>query len=99
MARHDIHVMPEGVGYLLDVQSDLLFDLNTRVVVPLLPEESAPKSAARLNPAFRIEGSLHVMTTQFIASVPKRVLGDPVGSLSKEADDITTAIDMLTQGF
>lgn len=99
MARHDVHAMPDGVGYLLDVQSDLLLDLNTRVVVPLLPEKMAPRPAARLNPVFKVEGALYVMATQFIAAVPERVLGDPIGSLSGEADDITVAIDMLTQGF
>ena len=100
MARHDVHAVPDGAtGYLLDVQSDLLLDLNTRVVVPLLPEETAPQPAVRLNPVFRIEGAPHVMVTQFMAAVPERMLGDPIGSLSKEADDITAAIDMLTQGF
>ena len=84
---------------MLDVQSDLLFDLNTRVVVPLLPEKVAPRPAERLNPVFGIDGTPHVMATQFIAAVPKRVLGDPIDSLSREADDITAAIDMLTQGF
>ena len=99
MARHDVHATPDGSGYLLDVQSDLLLDLNTRVVVPLLPEAQAPRPAVRLNPVFRIEDEPHVMATQFLAAVPERVLGDPIGSLSKEADDITAAVDMLTQGF
>jgi hypothetical protein len=29
-------------GYVLDCQADLLSDLNTRFVVPLLPESKAP---------------------------------------------------------
>ena len=91
--------MPDGDGYLLDVQSDLLSDLNTRVVVPLLPERAAPLPAKRLNPIFRIEGEPHVMTTQFIAAVPERALGNPVDSLASEAEAVTAAIDMLTQGF
>jgi len=37
MARFDTFVNDGGKGRLLDVQSDLLGGLNTRVVVPLLP--------------------------------------------------------------
>jgi toxin CcdB len=52
MARFDIFKNEGEVGYLLDVQSDLLSGLNTRVVVPLLPKSSAPSPAQRLNPVF-----------------------------------------------
>ncbi|WP_438887671.1 CcdB family protein, partial [Bacillus cereus group sp. BC232] len=55
MARFDIFDNEGGGGYLLDVQSDLLGGLNTRVVVPLLPQSSAPPPAQRLNPVFSIE--------------------------------------------
>ncbi|WP_081699734.1 CcdB family protein [Marinobacter sp. C1S70] len=48
MSRFDIFENEEGAGYLLDVQSDLLSGLNTRVVVPLLPKSSAPFPAQRL---------------------------------------------------
>jgi len=54
MARFDIVDNEGGGGYLLDVQSDLLGGLNTRVVVPLLPQSSAPSPAQRLNPVFSI---------------------------------------------
>ena len=56
MARFDIFKSRGELGYLLDVQSDLLSGLNTRVVVPLLPKSSAPTPAQRLNPVFSIEG-------------------------------------------
>ena len=41
---------------------------NTRVVVPLLPLEDAPKPAATLNPLFDIDGVEHVMVTQYMAA-------------------------------
>jgi len=44
MSRFDIFENEQGAGYLLDVQSDLLSGLNTRVVVPLLPNEVDPIS-------------------------------------------------------
>ena len=70
MARFDIFENEGGSGYLLDIQSDILSGLNTRVVVPLLPKSSAPSPAQRLNPVFSIEGQALVMATQFMAAVP-----------------------------
>ncbi|MEO9517776.1 MAG: CcdB family protein [Paracoccaceae bacterium] len=90
---------PSGDGYLLDVQTDLLSDLNTRVVVPLLPTASAPKPATRPNPIFDFEDQPVVMATQFMAAVPTGILKISVGKLDEEFEKITSAIDMLIQGF
>ena len=70
MAQYDVFRNPEGSGYLLDVQSDLLDGLSTRLVIPLLPALQAPRPAARLNPVVNIKDEAHVMATQFIAAVP-----------------------------
>ncbi len=99
MAKYDVVPNPSGEGYLLDVQTDLLAGLNTRVVVPLLPIATAPKPATRLNPVFEIEGARVVMVTQFMAAVPVAILPLPVAQLDAEADEITRAVDMLMQGF
>jgi len=74
MARYDIHPVPVDSGFLLDVQSDLLEDLNTRVVIPLMLKTHAPKAAERLNPVFEINGSQYVLVTQFLSSVPASIL-------------------------
>lgn len=99
MPKYDVYPNPSGDGYLLDVQTDLLSDLNTRVVVPLLPKSNAPKPAARLNPVFDIDGGSVVMVTQFMAAVPVGILKSQVCDLSDEFDQITVATDMLMQGF
>jgi len=99
MARYDLFADPAGNGYLLDVQSDLLEGLNVRTVVPLMPQARAPMSVSRLNPVFQIEGSAHLMMTQFIAAVPASLLKAPVGQVSDRSDAITAALDMLFQGF
>ncbi len=99
MPKYDVFPNPSGDGFLLDVQTDLLSDLNTRVVVPLLPKAKAPKPAARLNPVFDINDERVVMVTQFMAAVPVGVLKSQVCNLSDEFDQITNAIDMLMQGF
>ncbi|MEL7967902.1 CcdB family protein [Vreelandella neptunia] len=99
MSRFDIFENQNGAGYLLDVQSDLLSGLNTRVVVPLLPKPSAPSPAQRLNPIFNIEGQEVVMATQYMAAVPESELRFGAGSLVEQQDEISTALDMLFLGF
>lgn len=95
MARFDVYRRLDGPGYLLDLQADLLRDLNTRFVAPLLPPDDAPRPAARLNPAFSIEGRPHVMVTQFSGAVRLAELGPRVGSLLSEDTAIVAALDML----
>ena len=99
MSRFDIFENKDGTGYLLDVQSDLLSGLNTRVVVPLLPKSSAPFPPQRLNPVFSINGLEVVMATQYMAAVPESELRFCSGSLAEQQDDIAAALDMLFLGF
>ena len=99
MPKYDVFPNPSGDGYLLDVQSDLLSDLNTRVVVPLLTLARAPKPATRLNPMFDINNERVVMVTQFMAAIPVGVLATPIANIEAEFDKITAAVDMLIQGF
>lgn len=99
MPQYDIFSTSDGNGYLLDVQSDLLEPLNTRIVVPLMPRKSAPIPAERLNPIFRIGRKDFIMVTQFLASVPLALLADHVDNISSHRDEITAAIDMLTHGY
>lgn len=99
MARFDVFKNDSGSGYLLDVQSDLLSGLNTRVVVPLLPKSAAPSPAQRLNPIFEVEGQELMMATQFMAAIPGSELRVGVGNLAQQQDQISEALDMLFLGF
>ncbi|MFA6156595.1 CcdB family protein [Mesorhizobium sp.] len=99
MARYDFYRNADGNGYLLDVQSDLLGGLSTRVVIPLMPPNIAPIPGRRLNPTFAINGKDHVMVTQFMSAFTASELPDAEGNLSKHHDDIVAALDMLFQGF
>ena len=99
MARYDVYPNPSGRGYLVDLQTDLLDIINTRVVAPLVPASSAPALAGRLNPVFLIEGGQYVMITQSLAAVPAHILDKPVANLSANFAEITNAVDMVFQGF
>jgi toxin CcdB len=99
MARFDAHENPEGPGFLLDCQADILADLSTRLVVPLLPPEYAPLPSRRLNPSLNVGGKEVVMMTHFAASVPRRALGPVVQSLVDHDSAIMNAFDMLLTGY
>ncbi|MCF6322251.1 MAG: CcdB family protein [Rhizobiaceae bacterium] len=99
MAKHEVFFNPEGNGYLLDVQTDLLDELDTRVVVPLIELAYAPPLARRLNPVFEIGGVEVVMVTQYLSPVPANILKVPVANLQNEFSQITAALDMVFQGF
>jgi toxin CcdB len=99
MARFDVYPSPDGPGFLLDVQANLLDTLNTRIVVPLMPVEAAPTPAQRLNPIFELDSGRHVMVTQFMAAVPRSILRSPTGNLATEEAAIANALDMALVGF
>ncbi|MBA2960509.1 MULTISPECIES: CcdB family protein [Ramlibacter] len=98
MSRYRVYANSEGDGFLLDVQANLLSHLSTCVVVPLLPVDAAPKPARTLNPMFEITGVPHVMVTQFIAAVPRRLFASEVADLQEQAHEIVNALDCLFQG-
>jgi len=97
VAQFDVHRL--GNDLVVNCQSDLLSELNTRAVVPLIPRARAPKVAGRFNPVFIIDGQNLVMTTQFIGAVERNQLGDVVVSLADRSHEITGAIDVLTGGI
>jgi toxin CcdB len=104
MAQFDVCLNPNpdsasAIPYLLEVQSDLLEPVNTRVVVPLARRSERGQPAKYLNPEFEIEDVPVVMVTEQIAGIPKRALGKKVLSLAPQRDQIMDAIDFLFRGF
>ncbi|HEX3676182.1 MAG TPA: CcdB family protein [Sphingomicrobium sp.] len=96
MAQFDIHRL--GGGLVLDCQSDLLSQLASRLVVPLLPKSKAPAPVARLNPVFTIAGKDYVMVTETAGAVRTRQLGAVVESLANRHFEIIDALDVLISG-
>lgn len=85
---------------LLDIQSDILSELETRVVIPLAPLEKVKgKIMNRLMPVLNIEGKVYVLYTAQIAGISKRELGALVGNLSAHRRDILGALDFLVTGI
>ncbi len=105
MARFDVYANPGGhaatTPYLLDVQSDLLDGLDSRMVIPLRSLKHFPqvKLSARLTPIFTIEGQECLLETPKMGALPQRVLKSPVTSLSGDQAKIIAALDFLFQGY
>jgi len=105
MARFDVYPNPGAQAtttpYLLDVQSDLLDVLDTRVVIPMRVLDHFPKVRlpARLTPVVSIADRDYLLETPMMGAIPRRVLKSPVASLADEREKITAALDFLYQGF
>lgn len=89
----------ERIPYLLDVQSDLLENMSTRVVVPLSTLISQSDVLTRLTPILEIESKQYRMLTPQIAGIPINALGQEVAHLANSHDDIVAALDFLISGF
>lgn len=98
MAQFDVYRNPGGDGFLLDLQANLLDELSTRVVAPLIPVAKFRRPAKRLNPVFVIARQRCAMATQYMAAVPVRELKDSVANLTGRRDEIVGAVDMLLSG-
>ena len=99
MAQFDVFRPKDGHELLLDCQSNILDDLDTRFVVPLLKIAEMTKRVPRLNPVFQIDDEEFVMATQGAATIPARMIGLRVTSLSDRHDTIVAALDMLLTGY
>jgi toxin CcdB len=86
--------------YFVDIQSELLDTLNTRLVIPLTPvvllENKAP---IHLCPVIHIDEGDFVILTHQMASVPTKILGESINDLSTFRDEIIAAIDFLITGI
>jgi toxin CcdB len=102
MGQFDVHEHARGGRYslLLDVQSELLSSLATRVVVPLaMAKGFGAKPISRLNPTLKHGGVEYLIVVQELAAVPKSALGRRVMSLAERRADIIAALDLLLTGL
>lgn len=85
---------------LLNVQSELVEGLHSRVVVPLaLAETFHGRVIDKLMPVFEVEGILYVMLTAQLAGVYAKEFGAEVADLSRQRSAIMDAIDLLISGI
>ena len=86
--------------FLVDVQSDLLDQLHTRVVVPLTKTSAlAKRPLGNLTPALQFDGETYLLMTPQLAGVARTDLGALTGSLAEQRQTILAALDFLILGF
>lgn len=85
---------------LLDVQSDIIADLGTRVVIPLAPATTIKgKLIKTLIPVFDVDGKAYAMLTPQLAGISKKQVGAKVTDLAEHRDEIIAALDLLITGI
>jgi len=86
---------------LLDVQTDLLEELGTRVVIPLGHATAATRRSVlkTLTPICTVEGKDYVVVTPQLAGIAAKELGPPVADLSHDRETIIAALDLLFTGI
>jgi len=102
MAQFDVFRNSRSKTYpfLLDVQTQLLSELATRVVVPLTPASRLRrKPLTRLNPIVTILGIEHVALFQELAAIPEKALRAPVVNLAICRSELVAALDLLFTGI
>ena len=105
MARFDVYPNPgshaNSTPYLLDVQSNLLDGLESRMVVPLrsLAQFANVKLPAQLTPVLTIQGKDFLLETPKMGAVPGRILKTPIASVADQHARITAAMDFLLLGY
>jgi len=86
---------------LLNIQSDLLSNLETIMVIPLTPKDvqNSRHIITYLMPVLNIKGIDYILMTPQMAGIHKKLLGKPIFDCSNDRQTIIAAIDFLTSGF
>jgi toxin CcdB len=86
--------------FLVDVQSDLLEPLNTRVVIPMTKSPALTKRpVSHLTPEVSFNGDRYMLMTPQLAGIGRAELGPLAGTVVDERQTILAAIDFLLTGF
>ncbi len=84
--------------FLLDIQSNLLEDLQTTVVVPLTRPSTAKLTFTKLTPTVELGGINYIALTQQLVGLDREALGQEVADLSIYKFAIIDAIDFIVSG-
>ena len=86
--------------YLIDVQSTLLSDLESRIVIPVILKEKIGKGIIKnLNPKIIIKKKEYILLTQQMAGIPISQIGSSICDCLSERNEILSAIDFLITGI
>ena len=104
MTQFDVYRNPskasrDAYPYIVDIQTPVISELSTRIVIPLGRRDLFRDEMLQgLTPTITYEGDELLLLVPQIASVPSRILRDPIGSLSHFRDEIIAALDFAITG-
>ena len=105
MAQYDVYPNPnprsrDSVPYVVDVQSDLLDVLRTRLAVPLSRiGVERPGLPRRLIPIVVVKGERLAVHPHEAAGIEARLLRRRVVSIAEHAGEIRDALDAVVSGI
>lgn len=104
MAQFDVYVNPNSRSrklypYILDVQNNLLADLSTKLVIPVGKlEDFKHELISKLTIEVTYNDEKLVLLTPQLASIPSKLLKEPIGSLQQLRMEIIDSIDFAITG-
>ena len=105
MHQFDVYANPSkttktAYPYIVDIQSSIISDIATRIVVPLGRKKLIGSEAMTgLTPTVEYEGEDLLLLVPQIASIPSKSLKKPIGSLSHLRNEIIAAVDFALTGI
>ncbi|WP_111977632.1 CcdB family protein [Algibacillus agarilyticus] len=105
MSQFDVYINPskksrEAYPYIIDIQNALICDITTRIVIPLGElKHFRNEQMDGLTPLIEYDSEQYVLLTPQIASMPSKLLKDPIGSVESLRDEIIAAIDFAITGI
>lgn len=101
MGQFDVYRNPgkhREFPLVIDVQSDAVARLPTRVVVPLTPAKTYLRPITRLQPRLSIRGIEYVVKTDELAPIPTPLLVRAIHNVSAHRPTLLAALDLLFTG-
>lgn len=99
--RFDLYLLRRPKKMLVvNVQADLLDDLQTRVVVPLLLFQSSKNEhIERFKPIIEYDKKKYILMTSEVSSIPVSLIQKTIGNVHHDREKIINALDFLFSGF
>jgi toxin CcdB len=89
----------EEAPYLLDLQSDAVDVLETRLVAPLRPRKSIAWLIRAIHPEVRMGSRAFIVSMGELSAVSRGELGPVVANLSPQRGEFVAALDLLFTGI
>ncbi len=104
MAQFDVYTNPMAdqrsrIPYWLDLQSDHIAQLGSRVIVPLRTVKAMDSRIEGLQPMVAVGKQTLCADVPSLASFPARMLKSPVARIDTQRHELIAALDYLISGF